>query len=59
LTVLAHEFGHVLGHEHHSQSPASDDLMSPVLAPGTRHDRIDGIDGFFSEALQRDLPFED
>lgn len=60
LTVLAHEFGHILGHEHdHSHSHESDDLMSPVLTPGTRHDRVEGIDGFFSEALRRDLPFED
>ena len=59
LTVLAHEFGHILGHEHdHTHSHESDDLMSPVLTPGTRHDYLDVIEGFFDEALRSDLPFE-
>ncbi len=48
LTVLAHEMGHLLGHEDLNPLTAGDELMNAFLGLGERHDILNGIDDFFS-----------
>lgn len=48
LTVLAHEMGHLLGHEDLNPLTAGDELMNAFLGLGERHEILNGIDGFFS-----------
>jgi hypothetical protein len=43
LTVVLHEMGHVLGHEH---DEAADDLMAEMLQPGVR--RLPDVDAVFA-----------
>lgn len=47
-TVLAHEYGHILGFEDLNPNQFGGELMSAILGLGSRHDDFNGIDGFFS-----------
>ena len=58
VTVIAHEFGHILGRPDLDPFAHPNQLMSNVLRTGDRHDSIDGTDGFFATALDEYLPFE-
>lgn len=48
MTVLAHEFGHLLGRSDLDPELFAGDLMSGELALGTRHSKLGAIDEFFS-----------
>lgn len=58
VTVIAHEFGHILGRADLEAVANSNELMSPYLQRGDRHDAIDGTDGFFTAAVADFLPFD-
>lgn len=47
-TVLAHEYGHILGRHDLDPQVYGDDLMSALLGLGERHDVVDGASGFFN-----------
>ncbi len=55
-TVLAHEYGHVLGLDDLNPNDFGNELMSAILGLGSRHDDLNGIDGFFSQ--QEENPSE-
>jgi hypothetical protein len=46
LTVLAHELGHVLGHDH---AEDGDDLMYPLLGPGGALVGLSAVDAVFAD----------
>ena len=53
LTVLLHEFGHMLGRGHSAGLASSHDLMSELLSPGERRtadgEFFDAVDDIFEE----------
>lgn len=51
VTVLAHEFGHILGRPDLEPVADTNELMSPYLLRGVRHDSFQGTDGFFADAV--------
>lgn len=51
LTVIAHEFGHILGRSDLDPSLFEGDLMSGKLTLGTRHSELGAIDDFFAATL--------
>jgi hypothetical protein len=58
LTVISHEFGHILGHPDVDPITHPDDLMSAYLPLGDRHDSLGSTDDFFADALDEYLPFQ-
>lgn len=58
LTVIAHEFGHILGRPDVEPLANPTHLMSAYLQRGDRHNTIDGADDFFTAAVEEFLPFE-
>lgn len=51
LTVIGHELGHVLGRADLDPTTNDGELMSTYLHRGDRHDDLNGVDGFFTIAL--------
>ncbi len=58
LTVITHEFGHILGRPDVDPITHPDNLMSAYLPLGDRHDSLGDTDDFFADALDEYLPFQ-
>ena len=58
VTVIAHEFGHILGRPDLVPTADTNELMAPYLQRGARHDTVNGTDGFFTAAVAEILPFD-
>ncbi|MBC8290941.1 MAG: hypothetical protein H8E37_11560 [Planctomycetes bacterium] len=58
LTVVAHEFGHLLGNSDTDPFSQPRDVMNSVLKIGERLGSHAGVDGFFQNAIDTLLPFD-